>query len=201
MFNVQVGNQKSASITTSALTTNYDACFDFLQQNSLNQALVYIKKPSQSENFTIDENYLKGYHKYDTPVYIDYDEDNQQFLLNALIETWYQLKTGDVIVPEINSKNNYPDLTPLRNIGAKMIKGIQKSFEKYQGQPKRLSLSLSDNQNLIDKYNKKRSKFPEILPEAGKSIKNTNESATALPLGGLFNIEVESPSNTHLSAK
>jgi hypothetical protein len=30
---------------------------------------------------------------------------------------------------------------------------------------------------------------------------NTNGSATALPLGGLFNIEVESPSNTHLSTK
>jgi hypothetical protein len=179
MFNVQVGNQKSTSITTSALTTSYDTCFNFLQQNSLNQALVYIKKPLQSENFTIDENDLKGYHKYDTPVYIDHDDDNQQVFLNALIETWYQLKTGDVVIPEINSANNDLDLTPLRSVGAKMIKGIQKSFEKYQGKPNRLALSLSENQNLIDKYNKKRSEFPEILPEAGKSNLKMNTKAEA----------------------
>ncbi len=178
-YHVNVGNTMSQSIVDTNSGGQYNGIFKYLQQNSLNQALVYIKQPTTNHSFTINKNNLKGYNSYETPPFIDYTNDNQHYLVKELIETWYQLKTGNTITSNISSKTDPLDLTPLRNPGHKMIKKIQQSFEKHKGLPNRLALSLSENQKYIDKYQEKRSKYPEILPEPGKSPISIDDAANA----------------------
>ncbi|GAF05941.1 hypothetical protein [Saccharicrinis fermentans] len=171
VYLVNIGSSRSSAITSVSLPSQYKSNFDYLQLNSLNQALIYIKQPTTCHEFTIPELELKGYNSASGT--IDYNSENQNYFLKALIESWYQLKTGTILSKDLNS---YPNLSPLRRFAYKMAKKLQKSFDKHAGSANRIALTISENQEYIDKYRDKLSEYG-TLPAPGNSDMSINDDA------------------------
>lgn len=158
----------STNMVTMPLSSTYSSIFDYLQLNSLNQALVYIKKPIKVANFTINEIDIEGYTTNSSgEKIINYTLDNQHYLNKLVLEKWYELSTGKKLSPEPSGGKNI-DLSSLRSPANKMFKSILKSFKNLAGNPHRLQLALEENQDKINTYKIKRAKFPDPLPDKQK---------------------------------